>query len=56
VSAVSSRDVGQIIKWNKFITLEERLAIYQKMTMKDINDIAKKYLDINKMLVATVGK
>ncbi|MDR0384242.1 MAG: insulinase family protein [Christensenellaceae bacterium] len=54
--AVNSINVDQLIKFNKILPFEERLKIYKDMKVADIDGVARKYLDMNKVIISVVGK
>ncbi|MDR1917760.1 MAG: insulinase family protein [Christensenellaceae bacterium] len=53
---INARNQDELANHNEIKTTEEYLKILDSITVEDVNAVAKKYLDVNKMLIATVGK
>jgi predicted Zn-dependent peptidase len=54
--STNARNQNELADYNEIKTMEEYLKIIDGITVENVNAIAKKYLDINKMLTAVVGK
>jgi predicted Zn-dependent peptidase len=53
---MGGRNVGELCEYGKIKTTEEYLAKIDAVTLDDICAVAKKYIDVNKLITVIIGR